>query len=121
LTTTTKPISYTFGGKFANCTGTGAVKSGTVTASGSGTGSCSGNNTTGTASVTWNTGQTSSIGFTTKGTGVLVTVTGTFTGGLFAGLKAKAYLLFYTAKAANCTKPAGLTTASFAGPSTVGV
>src|SRR4051794_16468455 len=49
LTTATKAISFGFTGTFSNCQGTGKVKKGTVTASGSGTGSCSGNSTSGTA------------------------------------------------------------------------
>jgi hypothetical protein len=121
LTTKAKPISYTFSGAFSNCKGTGAVKSGAVSASGSGTGSCTGNTTAGSANVTWNTGQTSTISFTTKGTGLLVQVTGTFTGGLFAGSKAKAFLLFYTTTPQACNTPAGLKTANFNGPATVGV
>ena len=78
LKTANQAITYTFTGKFSNCKGTGKVTSGTVSASGKGTGSCSGNTTTGTASVRWNTGQTSALSFSTKGTGALVNVTGKF-------------------------------------------
>src|SRR5438128_1424849 len=102
LTSKAQATSYTFTGTFSQCKGTGTVKSGSVTASGSGTSSCTANTTSGTASVTWNTGQTSTISFTTKGTGTLVQVAGTFTGGLFAGSKASAKLLFYTTTPQKC-------------------
>src|SRR5436190_18058078 len=55
LTSTAKATSYTFSGTFSNCKGTSVpVKSGTVTASGSGSASCNGNTTSGTANITWN-------------------------------------------------------------------
>ena len=122
LTATAKPTSYTFSGTFSNCKGTGVtVKSGNVTASGSGSSSCTANTTAGTASVTWNTGQTSTISFTTAGKGTVVQVVGTFTGGLFAGSKAKSQLLFYTTTPQACNTAGGLTKASFEGPSEIGV
>jgi hypothetical protein len=119
LKTATQSISYTFTGKFSNCKGTGAVTSGTVSASGHGTGSCSGNTTTGTASVKWNTGATSALSFSTKGTGALVNVTGKFTSGKFAGLKASANLVFSTTKPQLCTST-GLTNPNFNGDARVG-
>ena len=121
LTSKAQAVSYTFTGTFSQCKGTGTVKSGSVTASGSGTSSCTANTTSGTASVTWNTGQTSTISFKTTGTGTLVQVAGTFTGGLFAGSKASAKLLFYTTTPQKCNTAGGLTSASFEGPSTIGI
>ena len=121
LTKTAKPTTYTFTGKFSNCKGTGKVTGGTVTASGSGTASCTANTTSGTATVSWNNGTTSTIGFTTKGTGTLVQVAGSFTSGTFAGSKAKAELAFYTLTPQACNTVTGLPKASFIGPSTVGV
>jgi hypothetical protein len=121
LTTTTKPISFSFTGDLSNCAQLGAIKSGKVTASGTGTGSCSGNATHGTGTIRWNTGASSSFTFTTSGTGVLVPVAGKFTSGQFAGKPLQAALVFYTTSPQKCTTAAGLPTAKFAGPSTVGV
>jgi hypothetical protein len=120
LTTKAQPISFGFTGKLGSCQGLTGVKSGTVTASGSGTGSCSGNSTAGTATISWNNGQSSTLAFTTKGTGVVVQVAGKITSGLFVGLPVKAELLFYTLSPQKCAT-VGLTSASFAGPATVGV
>jgi hypothetical protein len=121
LTLTNKPISFSFTGKLTNCKGVKGVTGGTVTASGSGTGSCGGNTTSGSATIRWNTGQTSSLGFTTNGKGVVVIVQGTISSGLFAGTKVKSGLAFYTTKAAQCNSAGGLKAASFAGPATLGV
>ena len=123
LGTAAKPITYTFNGTFTNCQGIGTmgVKSAYLTASGSGTGSCTANNTAGTAFVYWNTGAYSMITFTTVGTGTLVRVVGRFTAGLFTGRNAKAFLGFYTLMPQACTKPGGLKTASFIGPATLGI
>src|SRR3954452_9144134 len=60
LTTTAKAIDFAFSGSLSNCKGVTGITKGTVTASGAGTGSCSGNTTSGSATITWNTGQTSS-------------------------------------------------------------
>ena len=120
LTTKKQAISYTFSGSLSSCQGTGKVKSGAITASGSGTGSCSGNATNGTASITWNTGQTSALTFSTKGTGPYLAVTGRITSGLFAGSKANANLLFYTSTPQACTTASGLTDPSFTGAAHIG-
>jgi hypothetical protein len=120
LTTKTKPISYTFTGQFANCQGVAGFKSATVSASGSGTGSCTGNNTAGSATAHWNNGQTSGLTFTTKGYGVIVVVTARFTSGAFAGSNAKSVLLFYTTTPQACNTAAGLKAASFIGPAELG-
>ena len=120
LTTAAHPINFGFTGKLTQCKGVTGVTGGTVTATGAGSGSCSGNTTSGTAKITWNTGQTSTLGFTTNGKGVVVLVNGTISSGLFAGLKVKADLVFYTASPQKCAL-GGLTAASFAGPATLGV
>jgi hypothetical protein len=120
LTTKTKPINYTFTGKLSQCKGVTGFTGGTVTASGSGTGSCTGNKTSGTATIRWANGQTSGLSYTTNGTGTVVRVAGKFTSGAFAGQKLSANLLFYTAQVAKCNSPGGLTAASFAGPATLG-
>ena len=120
LKTANQAITYTFTGKFSNCKGTGKVTSGTVSASGKGTGSCSGNTTTGTASIRWNTGQTSALSFSTKGTGALVNVTGKFTSGLFAGSKANANLVFSTSQPQLCLST-GLKNPNFNGDARIGI
>jgi hypothetical protein len=121
LTTKAKAITFGFTGKFGSCQGVTGVKSGTVSANGAGTGSCVGNNTSGSATVHWNNGQYSGLSFTTAGNGVIVRVTARFTSGLFAGTNAKAVLLFYTTTPQACNTPAGLKAASFAGPAELGV
>jgi hypothetical protein len=121
LTTKTKPINYTFSGKLSNCQGVKGYTGGTVSASGSGTGSCTGNKTSGKATIKWNNGQTSALSYTTNGTGTVITVAGKFTSGAFAGQKLSADLLFYTVHPEKCNTAAGLTAASFAGPATLGV
>jgi hypothetical protein len=120
LKTSTQSISYTFTGKFSNCKGTGRVTSGTVSASGKGTGSCSGNKTTGTASVRWNTGTTSSISFSTSGTGPYLTVTGKVTSGTFAGSKVGANLVFSTTQPQLCLST-GLRNPNFNGAAHIGI
>jgi hypothetical protein len=120
LTTSTHPITYSFNGKLGSCQNLGTAKSGTVSASGSGTGACSGNSTSGSGTITWSNGQRSGLSFTTAGTGVLVRVTGTITSGAFAGTPIKAALLFYTTSPQKCVS-GGLPAASFAGPATIGV
>jgi hypothetical protein len=120
LTTKTKPIGFSFSGAFTQCQGVAGIKSGAVTASGSGTGSCTGNNTAGSATVHWNNGQVSGLSFTTAGNGVIVRVTARFTSGLFAGSNAKAVLLFYTTTPQACNTATGLKAASFVGPSEIG-
>ena len=80
LTTTAKAVSYTFSGTFTGCHSVGGdstIKSGTVTASGSGSNlACTGGNSSGTATVNWNNGQSSTINITTSGALNAVVVTG---------------------------------------------
>src|SRR5262245_21839481 len=65
LTTKAQAVGYTFSGSFSNCKSVGGdstIKSGTVTASGSGSNlACTGGNSSGTATVAWNNGQSSTI------------------------------------------------------------
>ncbi len=113
-------VKYTFNGQFKGCHGTYPnVKSATLTAAGSGKNlSCTGGQSTGTASVKWNTGQTSSLAFTTTGTGNMVTVTGHITQGLFLGDKVSASLTF-NADPNKCATT-GVTTAPFTGTGAIG-
>jgi hypothetical protein len=113
-------FSYTFSGTFSNCKGSDStIKSGTVSASGSGTGGCTKSATTGHASVTWSNGRTSAITFKTTGAGALLVVQGTVSSGEFAGKAAKAALVFQ-ATPTDCNTATGVTAPSFTGPSEVG-
>ena len=121
LTNTAKPTTYTFTGTLAACQGLGTLKNAAVSASGGGTASCTANTTSGTATLKWNTGQTSTLSFTTKGTGVYIKVAGLITSGVQAGKKVQAHLIFYTNTPLKCLAAPGLAVASFAGLSTLGV
>ena len=120
LTVAKHPFTYTFSGTFSNCKGSDStIKSGTVSASGSGQGGCTQSSTTGKASVTWSNGRTSAISFTTTGAGALLEVKGTVTSGEFAGLATKAALVFQ-ATPTDCNTATGVTAPSFTGPAEVG-
>jgi len=108
-------ISAAFNGSFANCHGSDAtIKSGTVTASGSGSGGCTQSKTSGFASITWNNGRTSSLNFTTTGATAALVVQGTISSGEFAGKAAKAVLAFQ-ATPTQCNTAAGVTAPTFTG------
>jgi hypothetical protein len=96
LKTAKQSFSYTFTGRFTGCTSTEdkTVKSGSVSASGHGSGSCASTKTSGAALVSWNNGKSSAISFTTTGAGAALEVVGKFTSGEFAGENAKAVLNF---------------------------
>jgi hypothetical protein len=110
-----RSFSYTFSGTFSNCHGSDAtIKSGSVTASGSGTGGCTQSATSGHASITWNNGRTSSLNFKTTGAAAALLVQGTISSGEFAGKAAKA-LLAFQATPTQCNTAAGVTTPTFTG------
>jgi hypothetical protein len=120
LAVAARSFSYTFTGQFSNCKGSDpTIKSGTVSASGSGTGGCSKSNTNGSATITWSNGRTTSLTFKTTGAAAALLVQGKATGGEFAGLNAKALLVFQ-ATPTQCNTAAGVTTAKFTGPSEIG-
>ena len=119
VTTKSQSTSYTFSGKLSPCKSTDSkIKSGTVTASGSGKLSCVNGSSKGTATVAWNNGQTSTVAFTTTDAGSLVVVQGKVTSGEFAGTKVtqgvEGVLSFITTQATACTKT-GLSTLQFKG------
>jgi hypothetical protein len=115
LKTTAQAVNYTFTGKAQNCSGTvKAIKSGSITASGSGAKlTCGGGATKGTATVRWNNGQSSALSFTTSGEGPLVVVNGKVTSGTFSGSKITGALAF-AANAVLCATT-GLKQATFNG------
>jgi hypothetical protein len=120
-TTAAKPINYTFTGTLSKCKDNSLkITGGTVNASGSGNLSCAKGTTTGTGSVTWNTGQTTGVAFTTNGVASGVVVKGNATSGLWKGGTVTGALNFITTAAADCTK-AGLTTLPFKGDIGTGI
>jgi hypothetical protein len=112
LAAKSQKFTNTFVGQFLGCTG-GVVKSGSISESGTGSGSCAHATTAGTANVRWNNGQTSVIKLTTNGFGSALIVKGTFTSGLFKGSTANAVLNF-NANPVQCEQ-GGVKTASFNG------
>jgi hypothetical protein len=122
LAATQRAVSYTFTGNLALCQSTlgdSTIHTATVTASGSGPMvGCTGGATTGTATLAWNNGQTSTLAFTTSGALNAVVVTGRITAGEFAGHAVHSVLAFTVANPAACNTPAGVTTATFSGATT---
>src|SRR5207248_735047 len=117
LSTKSQPFSYSFSGALSHCTSTAgdsSIKSGTISASGSGSGSCGSSSTSGTATIAWNNGKTTTIPFKTTGALAGVLVTGTASSGEFAGHSAAATLVFSpTGGPTACLK--GATSATFTG------
>lgn len=118
LKTGAQAINYTFTGKLTGCSGlVGGIprlKSATISASGSGNLSCVTGPSKGTALITWNTGETSNISYTTTGALNAVHVAATFTGGTFKGRTAKGELAFTVADPTQCNST-GVSSATFTG------
>ena len=120
LKTAKTAVSYTFSGSLTNCKNNTdmTATSGTVSASGSGPSvGCTGGNTSGTGSVNWNNGKSSTFSFTTTGAANVVKVTGKFTSGLLAGAALNSVLAF-NASPLLCNG-AGVTSAPFNGVAVV--
>ena len=120
LSTTSQGFTFAFNGTLANCQSSVTGLTGaTITASGSGSGTCANSTAAGTATVTWNDGTISAVTFTTTGAGALVVVSETVTSGHFAGDSGDAQLAFQPASGQDCaTVP--VTSATFDGPSEIG-
>jgi len=119
ITTKAQPASYTFTGNLKSCQSTDkTIKTGTVSASGTGKLSCVNGTSTGSGTVRWSNGQSSTVTFKTVDVGSAVVVQGKVVAGEFAGTKATqgiaGALSFVTTQAAACTK-AGLSTLNFQG------
>ena len=115
LTTKTQTVSYTFTGSVSSCQSTDrTVKSGSVSAAGSGSISCANGTTSGTASVAWNNGHNSSISFKTTSAGSLTAITGKVTSGEFVGGQTVGAVSFTTTTPQACLK-GGLTSLGFTG------
>ena len=121
LKTAKAAVSYSFSGNLTSCKASSdsTVKNGRVTASGRGSKvGCTGGNTSGSGSVTWNNGKTSTFSFTTTGAANAVKVTGKFTSGEFSGVALNAVLAFNASPTA-CNSAAGVTSATFNGAATI--
>jgi hypothetical protein len=123
LSTSVKATKYTFAGKLTNCQSSDSkLKSGKVTAAGSGQLSCAGGSTKGLATITWNTGKTSVIKFTTNGLAngdqLQFTTTKSSESGLKKGDQGAGGLAFTSFKG-DCTS-GGVTAATFQGLSLAG-
>ena len=130
LTTTAKAGKFTFAGKLASCESTDAtLKSGTVSASGSGTASCAEGTAKGIAVIKWNNRKITVVSFTTQNAAAVVEVStkvikstkvglttyttnepATAVGDSGAGL-----LAFQVADPTQCTTTTGVTVATFQG------
>jgi hypothetical protein len=134
LKSTTGKSAYTFTGKFDTCQSTDAtIKTGTVSAKGTATGTCANGTSTGVAGITWNNKKVTAITFTTTSAGAVVYVaskvvpkvvigTKTYTTNEPATLKNDLgdSVLAFNADATKCTTTTGITTATFQGPSATG-
>jgi hypothetical protein len=117
LSATPATQSYTFTGKLTNCHSADAtVKSGKVSAKGSGTASCAGGTTNGHATITWNNGKSTSVSFTTVGVANTDQIEGTVTSStesaMAKGDKAGGSVAF-TSFTGSCTT--AVTAANFSG------
>jgi hypothetical protein len=111
---TPQAVTYTFTGSLTGCKGTTSVKSGTVKASGAGTLSCAEGRSSGTASITWNTGTTSTASFSTTSAAAVTAISGKVTGGTFAGESTPGAIVFSTTTPQACATT-GLSTLKFTG------
>jgi hypothetical protein len=122
LTITPKASTYTFSGTLKNCTAGGVPKSATVTASGSGSLSCRGSKGTGSATIRWVNGASTTLKFTISGQANAVTVASTSVSGYLAGQKIKAEIAFTgTTPTPDKCATTGITGAAFNGVAHVGV
>jgi hypothetical protein len=118
LTTTEQNIEFGFTGDLTDCQGAKGIDSGTISANGKGTGSCSANTTKGIAKAAWSNGKKSKIKFKTSGTGVYVTVTGKVVKGKFKGDAVNAQLVFQTDHPEDCAG-SGVSDPTFDGLATI--
>jgi hypothetical protein len=120
LTTKSQSGTVSISGSLGLCHGSDlAIKTGSVTATASGTGSCAQSLDTLTGTITWNTGDTSTISGTLASLGPVANFVGTVTGGLFQGGEIGTSAEFQPAagplKALQCNSSTGLTDVTFTG------
>jgi hypothetical protein len=118
LSTTTRATKYTFAGKLTGCKSTDAkLTSGTVTAAGAGSVACQGGSTKGKATITWNTGKTTTVAYQTVDAGAVAQLEGKVAGGTESAYKKGDEIvgsLAFNADATKCTGK-GIPSAVFQG------
>ena len=134
LKSTAGKSAYTFTGKFDSCQSSDAtLKTGTVTAKGTATGTCAQGTSTGIAGIIWNNKKVTALKFTTTSAGAVVQVSSTVVPKVVIGLKTYitnepatlkndqgASVLAFNADATKCSTTSGITAATFQGPSATG-
>ena len=119
LKVTPQSGTVTINGNLTLCHGSSlAIKSGSVTGTASGTGSCAESLDGLSATITWNTGATSTVSGTLTSQGPFATFIGTVTSGLFKGSPIGTSAEFQPVGllgATACNKPTGLTNVTFTG------
>ncbi|MDQ1397838.1 MAG: hypothetical protein QOG64_3097 [Acidimicrobiaceae bacterium] len=130
LTATAKAYTYTFTGNLTNCQSTDAtLKTGTVKATGKGSGTCVNGTGAGVAAIKWNNRKVTAIKFTTTSAGAAVDVATTvvksvvISGVTYTTSEVATVVndqgagaLAFQADATKCNTTTGLTTATFNGP-----
>jgi hypothetical protein len=133
LKSTSAKSAYTFTGKFDSCQSTDSkLKTGTVKAKGSSTGTCANGTGSGVAGIVWNNGKMTALKFTTTAAGAVVYVASTVVPKVVIGTKTYTTnepatvkndqgdsALVFNADATKCTST-GITTATFQGPTASG-
>ena len=90
-----RSVTYTFSGKLDNCASSSSkYSSARISATGAGSLSCGQGSSKGKALVTWNSGRTSTVKFSTSSAAALVYVQGKVTRGAFRGDPAGGPLIF---------------------------
>lgn len=123
LTFTTRTVDIEAEGEYTDCVSSDpAVTSGTYTASGEGTMSCLAGGHAGKFTITWNTGEESTIEFTNTvaarpGGEMVVVATGTVVGGKFVGDRYDGTFTLFQLDPIACLSPQGVRSAT--GPTTL--
>ena len=130
LKSTTGKSAYTFTGKFASCQSSDAtLKTGTVSAKGTATGTCASGTSTGVAGLIWSNKKVTALSYTTTSAGAVVAVQSKVVPKVVIGLTTYitnepatlkndqgASVLAFNADATKCSTTTGITTATFQGP-----
>ncbi|MQA90156.1 MAG: hypothetical protein GEU90_07965 [Gemmatimonas sp.] len=123
LTFQTQTVDIEAEGEYTTCLSSDpAVTSGIYTASGEGTLSCLAGGHAGQFTITWNTGESSTVEFTNSlalrpGGQTVVTATGTVIGGKFVGDRFDGTFTLFQLDVLACLTPQGVRSAS--GPATL--
>lgn len=122
LTFTTQTVDIEAEGAYTDCVGDSEVAPGTYTATGEGTMSCLAGGHAGEFTITWNTGEHSTIAFTNTvavrpGGEVVVVATGEVLAGKFDGARYDGTFTLFHLDPLACLHPPGVGSAS--GPTTL--